>query len=198
MKNVPKDIRAIIHKLDKAPVASIKERLGKYTAEMKRPLPIIERGIKRITPKLPLKTISPKPVVKTVKSTPISIAKKMKLAALTKKSNKDNVRVYRDWNPDKAWSLHRGVKIHYSSKTNEVVCRALGLSSKKMTPSKMRALRRTGSNAFKSGGSSNSSGSGKNDGASSASSSRGSSSSKGRGGGGGKDVGVSKDSDGKK
>jgi hypothetical protein len=193
-KNVPKDIRTIITRLDKTPVASIKDRLGKYTSNMKRPIPVVERGIKRITPKMPAKTMT-KPVVKIVKSTPISIAKKMRLAALTKKSNKNNVRVYRDWNPDKAWSLKHGVNIHYSSKTNEVVCRALGLSSNKMTPSQMRALRRTGSNAFKSGTSSNSSGASKNAGASSASSSRGSSVSMGKGG---RDGGVSKDSDGKK
>ncbi len=195
LKNVPKDIRAIIKKLDKAPVASIKERLGKYTAEMKRPLPILERGIKRITPKLPARTISPKPVAKTVKPNRLSITNKMKLAAITKKSNKNNVRVYRDWNPDKAWSLDRGVKIHYSSKTNEVVCRALGLSSKIMTPSKMRALRGSGPTAFKSGGKFKSSGT--NDGTSSSSSSRSSSASTGKSGGS-KGGGVSNNSKGEK
>jgi hypothetical protein len=160
LKNVPDDIRAIIKKLDKAPVASIKERLGKYTATMKRPLPILEKGIKRMTPKLPAKTISPKPIpgVKTVKSTPISIAKKMRLAASTKKSDNKNVKVYRDWNPDKAWSLHKGVKITYSSKTNEVVCRQLGISSNNLTPAKIFALRRSRHHSSKAGNRSNSSG----------------------------------------
>ena len=196
-KNVPRDISTIIKKLNKAPVTRIKERLGKYTPEMKRAIPNIKREKNRITPKLPLKTISPKPVVKTVKSTPISIAKKMKLAALTKKSDNKNVKAYRDWNPDKAWSLHRGVKIHYSSKTNEVVCRALGLSSKKMTPSKMHALRRSSPNVFKSGSSYKSSGSDGGSSTSSSSSSRSSSGSVGRGGGG-KGGKASNDSKGNK
>ncbi len=143
MENVPTDICTIIKKLNKAPVAHIKKRLGKPSPEMMRPIPIMEKLIKRTTPKLPVKTIPLKPVVKTVKASPVSVStiSKMKRAALPKKSSKKDVNVYRDWNPDKKWSLHRGVNILYSSKTNEVICRELGLSSNKMTPAKIHVLR---------------------------------------------------------
>jgi len=191
LENVPNDVRTIIKKLNKTSVASIKERLGKSTPEMMRPIHITKEVMKRTTPKLPVKAISPKPVVKAVKSSPVSIITKMKRAALTEKSSKKDVKVYRDWNPDKSWSLRQGVKIHYSSRTNEVVCRELGLSSKKMTPAIKHSLRSLSPRSIRGGYKFTSSGgSGVSDGSSDSSSSRGSYGSRGSGsrsGGGVKD-----------
>jgi len=202
MENVPTDIRTIIKKLNKAPVAHIKKRLRKPTPEMMRPISLMGKLIKRTTPKLPVKTRPHKPVIKTVKSSPVSIINKMKRAAPTKKSSKKNVKVYRDWNPDKKWSLHRGVNIHYSSKTNEVVCRELGLSSNKMTPAKIHVLRNSSLSTTKGGDKFNPSGGYKGSGSSSSSTDTGTHGSIGSGGGkgsggGGKSRGGSTSSDSK-
>ncbi len=191
LENVPNDVRTIIKKLNKTSVASIKERLGKPTPEMMRPIPITKEVMRITTPKLPVKTISPKPMVKAVKSSPVSVStiNKMKRAAITEKSSKKDVRVYRDWNPDKSWSLRQGVNIHYSSKTNEVVCRELGLSSKKMTPVITHTLRNISAHSIRGGYNFTSSGGyGGTHGSSDSASSRDSSNSRDSGsrGGGGK------------
>ena len=36
---------------------------------------------------------------------------------------------FRDWNPDVKWAIRRGLKIVYSSNSNEIVCPSLGISS---------------------------------------------------------------------
>ena len=189
LKNVPDNVRTIIRKLNKVSVATIKERLGKHTPEITRPVLLTKELMRTPKQKLPVRTISPKPMVKTVKASPISIINKVKRTAQTKQDSKKNAKVYRDWNPDKRWSLQRGVKILYSSKTNEVVCRELGLSSKKITPAIKHTLRtlsarsiREGYNFASPGGSGGTHGSG-NSSSSSHSPGSHSSSRGGRGGG---------------
>ncbi|MCP5103084.1 MAG: FecR domain-containing protein [bacterium] len=149
LKGLPRNIRTIVKRLNKAPVTSIKKRLGILTADMRKPLMTKTFKVKPITttPKtLERATLAKnKPSIKTTKptrATPVTLKNKMKLAALKKTSDsKKNARIYRDWNPDKRWALHRGVKVLYSSKSNEVVCPRLGLSSKTITAAKRSALR---------------------------------------------------------
>ncbi|MCP2519614.1 FecR family protein [Candidatus Aminicenantes bacterium AC-708-M15] len=37
---------------------------------------------------------------------------------------------FRDWNPDIRWALRRGINIVYSSRTNEIICPSIGISSR--------------------------------------------------------------------
>lgn len=94
----------------------------------------------------------------------------------------------RDWNPDVRVAQRMGVKITYSSRSNEIRCPALNLSSKNVVVSRSGLTSR---GSFHSSGSSSSSGSGSSSGSSGGSSSGGSSS-KGSSGGNSSSSGGSK------
>ena len=64
---------------------------------------------------------------------------------------------FRDWNPDVQAAIRLGVEISYSSRTNEVTCPRLGLSSRQVRPA-MRAVMRARAGSAPSGGHSSSSG----------------------------------------
>jgi hypothetical protein len=49
---------------------------------------------------------------------------------------------FRDWNPDVRAAIRLGMEISYSSRTNEVACPRLGLSSRQIRPA-MRSMMRT-------------------------------------------------------
>lgn len=89
---------------------------------------------------------------------------------------------FRDWNPDVKTAQRLGVKIKYSSLTNEVQCPALGLSSKNVAVSRAGAISRgfysSGSSSSGSFSSSGSAGGSSRTGSASSAASSGSSSSK--------------------
>jgi hypothetical protein len=163
VKKLPKPIRELMGKLNKAPVKVVKERLG---TEPRTGM----IGMKKIEPALRLV----KPVVKTNKNKKIvSTSTKPKLSStkisassvITREDgirSKDSkgiksrginkgrgggvrlpLKAFRDWNPDSRWAARNGYNIVYSSKNNEVVCPDLGITSKTMTPLQRAALRGT-------------------------------------------------------
>ncbi len=64
---------------------------------------------------------------------------------------------FRDWNPDIRAAIRLGVEISYSSRTNEVACPQLGLSSRQIRPA-MRTMMQAPSDSSPARGSSSSSG----------------------------------------
>jgi hypothetical protein len=64
---------------------------------------------------------------------------------------------FRDWNPDIRAAIRLGVEISYSSRTNEVACPQLGLSSRQIRPA-MRTMMQAPSGSSPARGSSSSSG----------------------------------------
>jgi hypothetical protein len=64
---------------------------------------------------------------------------------------------FRDWNPDVRAAIRLGMEISYSSRTNEVTCPRLGLSSRQIKPA-MRAMMRTSAGSAPSSSPSSSSG----------------------------------------
>jgi hypothetical protein len=64
---------------------------------------------------------------------------------------------FRDWNPDIGAAIRLGVEISYSSRTNEVTCPRLGLSSRQIRPA-MRTMMQAPSGSSPARGSSSSSG----------------------------------------
>jgi hypothetical protein len=64
---------------------------------------------------------------------------------------------FRDWNPDVRAAIRLGVEISYSSRTNEVACPQLGLSSRQIRPA-MRTMMQAPSGSSPTRGSSSSSG----------------------------------------
>lgn len=153
-KGVPKEIQAIFKKMDKTPVLNIQNRLGKLGPEMEQAM--LKANIKAAAPVQQLnsmadhanragKPASPaKPAVpgseKALNTSPTSIINTLRYSNMTKDNSAKNVKTYRDWNPDKAWAFNNGVKVQYSSKTNEVVCPTLGLRSSQVTQRQMNAL----------------------------------------------------------
>jgi hypothetical protein len=145
-RKLPKEIRNIIKKMNQTPVTTLKDRLGKEP--LKTDYFMVKRDTLHKSPVNPTK-INKKPAIgtaKPVKPTRISatsIVNKLKFARRTKESsNKKDGKAYRDFNPDKQWSLINNVKVRYSSKTNAVVAPALGLNSSRMTTRQAHALKR--------------------------------------------------------
>jgi uncharacterized membrane protein YgcG len=212
LKKIPKTIRALIGKLNKAPVRVVKERLGtKPRSAM--------IGMKKLAPLL--KSVKPavnvnknKKIVSTSAKTRVNSNKISSSSVITRgdgirskeskgfkfkaidKGSGGGVRLplkgFRDWNPDSRWAASNGYNIVYSSKNNEVVCPDLGLTSKTITHMQRAALRGNAS-AFK-GRSSTKSGSSSSGSSSSTDSSTGSSSASREGsgsrGGGGRSGGT--------
>lgn len=141
---LPKDIRTIIKKINQTPVTTLKNRLGKEP--LKTDYFMVRKDTLHKTPVDPAK-IGKKPVIETTKAanpakiSATSIINKLKFARRQSSIKKD-VKVYRDFNPDKEWSLINNVKVRYSSKTNAVVCPTLGLNSSRLTTRQAQALRR--------------------------------------------------------
>lgn len=170
MKKLPDNVRAIFKRLDNAPVASIKERLGTRTAEMN--LPVLQKGRGINAPKLPGKA----PVVTAPVVTGNALAGLVKGKADANTVAKERfarvskdkitlkggnvVRMYRDWNPDVEWAHTSGVKIRYSSQKNEVVCPQMKLHSSTISNLQRNRLARSvdrsfdGGRSFRTGGSS--------------------------------------------
>lgn len=147
IKKLPTNMKNIFKKLNNAPIRSIKERIGKRTAEMK--MPAFKVTPKVLGPKLPAKATIVKGKL-TGKTVPGKLSKtavtKKRFAKLSKnkirvKIEGDRARMARDWNPDARWANGRGVKISYSSKGNEVVCPQLKLQSSKISPGQRNMLR---------------------------------------------------------
>ncbi|MGD8534749.1 MAG: FecR domain-containing protein [Candidatus Aminicenantes bacterium] len=91
---------------------------------------------------------------------------------------------FRDWNPDAGVARQVGVSLKYSSRTNEIKCPELGLSSRSVRPHRNMATM-TGSSSVRSSGYSSSSSLSSSSRSSSSSSSRASSSSSSKSSGGG-------------
>jgi uncharacterized membrane protein YgcG len=201
LKKIPKPIRALIGKMNKAPVRVVKERLGTEPR-----LAMI--GMKKLAPLLK----SVKPAVKVNKNKKIvstsakTSVNSNKISASSVINPEDSIRSkeskgfkfkargggvrvplkgFRDWNPDSQWASYSGHKIVYSSKNNEVVCPSLGLSSKTITPMQRAALKRSSPGSSR-GRSSTQASSSSSSGSSSSNGSTSTSSSSSRGGGGGK------------
>jgi hypothetical protein len=152
IKKLPADVKTVFRKLNNAPLAKIKDRIGERTPEMKRPIPTFKR-----TPGISVTKAPAKPAVvkgKLTKLTKTPVKGKLSKAAITKarfdKLSKDKIRIqlirerarrFRDWNPDARWAKFRGVSFHYSSKGNEVICPQLKLRSSTITNGRRNQLR---------------------------------------------------------
>ncbi|MDQ1351237.1 MAG: FecR protein [Acidobacteriota bacterium] len=156
-KGIPKEIHAIFKKMDGTPVTGIQSRLGKLSPEIEQA--IFKAPIKEGAPVQQLNSManhakqegSPanlaKPAVpvepglqKAINTNPANIINTLRYSNMVKSNSVKDVRAYRDWNPDKAWAFNNGVKVQYSSKTNEVVCPNLGLRSSQISQRQMNAL----------------------------------------------------------
>ncbi len=156
-KDVPKEIHTIFKKMDQTPVLNIQSRVGKLGPDMEQVM--LRAPSKEAAPVQQLESMAAhvkqsglsanaaKPAVpvvpgleKSINTSPANIINTLRYSYMTKENSTKNVKTYRDWNPDKAWALKNGVKVQYSSKTNEVVCPTLGLRSSQITPRQMSAL----------------------------------------------------------
>jgi hypothetical protein len=162
IKDVPESIRNIVKKMNDIPVKAIKERLGS-----KRPDPRIDmRKVKSIIS--PAKTLRPK----TTTSPGKAVNSKLKTSASIAVSSQPAIhpsssleprlpgeklkrgggaRNFRDWNPDNQWALSHGYTLRYSSKTNEVVCPDLKISSQSLSKHDRENLIRRASTTRKRG-----------------------------------------------
>lgn len=160
IKKLPTDVKNVFKKLNNASVASIKDRIGKRTAEMNRPIPVLKRipGISVTKMSAKAAVVKGKPMVKTVKGKPSKAAvtkarfdkvskNKIRFSltgeTVRKAGPGDKARMARDWNPDARWAQLRGVKIRYSSKGNEVVCPRLKLRSSTISNGRRNSLRKS-------------------------------------------------------
>ena len=124
---VPRSVQNIIKKMNKRPTTVIKERLGKNP-----PLPGITLPIHASTHTAPDSRWSAREN-RVIKSEKVG----------------GSVGNFRDWNPDVRWAMRTGNKVQYSSKTNEVVCPNLRISSRTISTMDRAAIR--DSNFFRSG-----------------------------------------------
>lgn len=188
LENVPKDVRKLISKLDKAPVATLKQRLGKYTPEMETPVLAkktkFSKPVGQIKPVAKLeRTMTSKSIKNTTPADRMKMAilrnnlqKKqeekekftdthrsgprggIKVKAVESNPGSSKVKLYRSFNPDTEWALRRGLTIVDSPRTNEVTCPELMLSSKTITPARRGLLRNTTGAGYRGGKGSVSSG----------------------------------------
>ena len=118
-KDVPKSVIHLIEKMNKTYVKYLKRNIGK-TAK-----PVID----------PKKVYNAFVYSQRKITTPgVSIYKKGL-------KSKGYLKGFRDWNPDKRWAIGRNLSVFYSSKTNEVVCPKLKISSGRLTAKQRSALR---------------------------------------------------------
>lgn len=202
VKKLPKPIRKLMAKLNKAPVRVVKERLGTEPRSAMIGMVKVEPALKSVTPIV--KTNKNKKIVYTTARTGASSDKRSASSVITDKDGirsiklKDTkrrggggfpVKGFRDWNPDSQWAASNGYNIVYSSKNNEVVCPDLGITSRTMTPLERAALKGTGSGSRGRSSTQVSSSSSSSRGGSVDSSTDSSSGSRGGGGGKGSSVG---------
>jgi hypothetical protein len=154
LNKAPLSVRKLIKKMNKAPVKTIKERLGTH-----RPSTVING--EKIKPFLK-STIKTKTISKSGLTSSVKKVKTDRLKAKAKRAKinpmmglrqaqrvhskrakpKDgSIKNFRDWNPDKKWAIQRGYTLRYSSKTNAVVLPEWNLNSRKLTSSQRAALR---------------------------------------------------------
>jgi len=119
LKNVPKGVIHIIEKMNKTYVKYLKRNIGK-TAK-----PIINQ----------------KKVYNAFLHSQKRFVTSSKLVSKKGLKGESYLKGFRDWNPDKRWAINRKLSIHYSSKTNEVVCPKLKISSGRLTKKQISALR---------------------------------------------------------
>jgi hypothetical protein len=163
LANVPGSVRDIIKKMNNTPVKVLREHLGTV-----RQLPTIDVKniksslIKKESPLHPDGTVRTRPTGKTgvsstVKVKPgtpgkgsVPVPVNHRWSAREEQSvNRGKVKVggpvrnFRDWNPDIQWGIQTGNKVHYSSKTNEMVCPDLKLTSRSVSSLQRRAISRS-------------------------------------------------------
>lgn len=168
--NIPKSVRELIKKMNKAPLKMVKDRLGDHRPSIAIDIKSIKPLSKSTTGTKPLisKKISKKGVaspspVKQIKSN----ARKLRAALagdrvqprLKKAGPAMN---FRDWNPDKQWARSKGYTVRYSSKSNAMICTDLKLNSRTMSTRDRVALKgnRTGTYGKSRSGGFNNDGSG--------------------------------------
>ncbi|MGE5344267.1 MAG: FecR domain-containing protein [Candidatus Omnitrophota bacterium] len=134
IKHLPEDIRTVIKKLDKAPMAVVKERLDTHSrvsgdmGDMKTPS-AERRSVD--TPVTPIvKPITPPPA--NIAPTPASRAERAEIPGRVIRENPTE-KHFRDWNPDWRWATKNGVNIEYSTRKNAVVLPEFGTDSRSLT-----------------------------------------------------------------
>jgi uncharacterized membrane protein YgcG len=202
VKKLPKPIRKLMAKLNKAQVKVIKERLGTVPRTAMIGMEKIKPALKSVTPIV--KTNKNKKIVSTTARTGVISNKITASSVITREDGMRSIKLkdfkhkggggfpmkgFRDWNPDSRWAASNGYNIVYSSKNNEVVCPDLGITSKTMTPLERAALKGTRSGSRGRSSTQASASSSSSSGSGSADSSTGSSSSSRGGGGKGSSVG---------
>jgi len=118
LKNVPKGVIYLIKKMNKTYVKYLKRNIGKTAKPIINPKKIYSAFMR-----------SQKKIV-----TPGVLIHKKGL------KSKSYLKGFRDWNPDKRWAIGRNLSVFYSSKTNEVVCPKLKISSGRLTAKQRSAL----------------------------------------------------------
>lgn len=174
IKDIPADVRTIVKKLDKTPIPGITKRLGEYKPEMDKPIMVQKlftakgKGILltpgKVSPtdgkdngssataavaRLKYEKLTSKTVLNERKKedkTEGYLGRNLVSQIKLKSTVESKVRYYRDFNPDKKWAYHRGVNVLYNSKSNEVICPKLGITSSKLSPEQRISLSRTASN----------------------------------------------------
>ena len=149
-KGIPKEIHAILKKMDQTPVANIQNRMGKLSPEIERA--VLKASIKEIAPGQRFNSMANSMAghvkqaasavtgsEKPINTSPTHIINTLRYSQMKNNFVRD-ARTFRDWNPDKQWAYHNGVNVGYSSKTNEVVCPTLGLRSNQITNQQLRAI----------------------------------------------------------
>jgi len=119
IEGVPRSVQNIIKKMNKTPAAVIKERFGKNP-----PLPGIN---------LPIHASTHTAADSRWSARETRLIKPEKVGG--------PVWNFRDWNPDIRWAMRTGNKVQYSSKTNEVVCPNLRISSRAISAVDRAAIR---------------------------------------------------------
>jgi hypothetical protein len=160
-KEIPKTVRQVINRLNKAPVKLVKERLGEQfrspVLEMEKVKPLlkslrpsdIKKGEAPTVKTKPIRVVTSTSIVGNV-STDAQVGKEpgeMKLKGTGGMGGGGGKALpngnFRDWNPDSRWAAGHGYTIHYSPKKNAVLCPTLKLSSQTLTRAQRSFLRRS-------------------------------------------------------
>ncbi len=155
LKNVPKDIRLILNKLNKAPLAVVKKRLGVTKPEMSAPVTKtpVDGPIPGVAINKPVNSagtdIQADPAVHAIARLKYNMVskdknvekKKSRLLAGIGRDVSKLPYAYRDWNPDLRWAMKKGVDVFYSSRTNQMVAPKLKLFSNRITAAQRSHLK---------------------------------------------------------
>jgi hypothetical protein len=155
-KEVPKNIRDVIGRMNKAPARLVKERLGSQLRSPVIEVQKIKPFLKSIKPSSKGNTNAPSikvksdkiitssPIIRDVstvsKESPESKFRRIRTRSGGGGSLRLPVKSFRDFNPDTHWASKKGFNVRYSSISNAVVCPNLGLSSKTITKAQRAAL----------------------------------------------------------